>query len=439
MSNVGLWEPTYRSRNAFPYGNEQSYRIGAEFLRTCRTVKDWGCGTQWFRRMMQQIQQEVRIIGLDGSPGFCDRTVDLTQYRPTVRPEGVFMRHVLEHNYNWRTILDRALASFTQRMCLVCFTPFADEETVLSVYQFPTGGSCPYLSLPRKEIDVILQRHGVTYEVESLPSPGTEYGRETVFWISRSASERTTRQTDAVEPLVSCLCPTYRRPDLLANSIACFLTQDYPASRRELLILDDADQYASHSGNGWEVVSVRRRFHSLPEKFNALAGMAQGEIFVVWEDDDVYLPWHISSHVRVIQSGHAFSKPGRVRSHYAGKCRDEPASGRFHGSIAFTRKAFDSVGGWPLTQRGDFDQQLMSRLSALGPIGNPTEKGEPSYIFRWEATGEYHGQGLMQSGSDTQWYQRAENLGQATRLTEIVPGFDAMTRTWMTAGAMADG
>ncbi|MCA9058462.1 MAG: glycosyltransferase, partial [Planctomycetaceae bacterium] len=98
-------------------------------------------------------------------------------------------------------------------------------------------------------------------------------------------------------PFVSCLCPTYRRPQLLRESIACFEAQDYPVDRRELIILDDAGELENQTGNGWQIISIPRRFRSLPEKFNAVAALASGEILVVWEDDDIYLSHHISSHV----------------------------------------------------------------------------------------------------------------------------------------------
>ncbi|MBL8848895.1 MAG: glycosyltransferase family 2 protein [Planctomycetaceae bacterium] len=431
MSNLGLWEPTYREGRPFPYGNERSYRIGAEFLQNCRTVEDWGCGCQWFRRVMQQVQPAVVVTGVDGSAGFCDRTADLANYRPAERPEGIFIRHVLEHDYNWRNILESALASFGQRMCLVCFTPLSDEQRLLSEFQFPTGGSCPYLSLPRTELADILDKHQVKYSIETLPSPGTEYGEETIYRIARTSAAAATPQRPSSfgddAPFVSAVCPTYRRPDLLANAVACFLAQDYPASRRELIILDDAGQYDSQRGDGWELLSVPRRFRSLPEKFNTLAGLAQGDILVVWEDDDIYLPWHIAAHVTALQQGCSFSKPGAIRSYHAGQWHEEAAAGRFHGSIAFTRTAFDTAGGWPLTMRGDFDLQFMSRLGALGPTADPIAGRPPSYIFRWETTGAYHGQAFMHGPDDVGWYQRAALQGSDASHRRLVPQFDRMT------------
>lgn len=178
-------------------------------------------------------------------------------------------------------------------------------------------------------------------------------------------------------PFVSYLCPTYRRPKLLENSIACFLAQDYPADRRELIVLDDAGELQNQTGEGWQIISIPRRFRSLPEKFNALGGLARGEILAVWEDDDIYLPHHISSHVTAMD-GHLWSKPSKVLSDYTGEIREEDATGRFHASLAFTRQVFEQVAGWPLTLRGDYDQQLISRLNSIGPAADPCMKANPS-------------------------------------------------------------
>jgi glycosyltransferase involved in cell wall biosynthesis len=206
-------------------------------------------------------------------------------------------------------------------------------------------------------------------------------------------------------PMVSCLCPTYRRPKLLENSIARFLAQDYRADRRELIVLDDAGELQNQTGDGWQIISIPRRFRSLPEKFNALAGLARGEILVVWEDDDIYLPHHISSHVNAME-GHLWSKPSKVLSDYTGEIREEDATGRFHASLAFTRQTLEKVGGWPVTLRGDFDQQLIARLNGLDDPGDPCRIASPAYIFRWGSTGAYHGQTLMQGPEDEQWYER---------------------------------
>ena len=176
--NLGLWEPTYRTCEPFAYGGDLTYRLGAEFLAGCRTIEDWGCGTQWFRRVMRGVNPAVRVLGLDGSAGHCDRVVDLVAYVPADRPDGIFLRHVLEH----------ALAAFMQRMILILFTPFSEPERRLYEYVFPAGGTCPYIALPQSGIEESLARHGLDWRLETIPSPETEMGLETIFWITRPPS-----------------------------------------------------------------------------------------------------------------------------------------------------------------------------------------------------------------------------------------------------------
>ena len=228
-------------------------------------------------------------------------------------------------------------------------------------------------------------------------------------------------------PMVSCLCPTYRRPKLLENSIACFLAQDYPADRREMIVLDDAGELQNQTGEGWQIISIARRFRSLPEKFNALAGLARGEILVVWEDDDIYLSHHISSHVTAM-AGHLWSKPSKVLSLYTGEVQEEDATGRFHASMAFTRQAFGYVCGWPLTMRGDFDQQLLARFTGIGPPADPCSVTEPSYVFRWGSTAAYHGQAMMQGPEDEGWYQTVPQNNQCGNHVFVSPELDEETQ-----------
>ena len=37
--------------------------------------------------------------------------------------------------------------------------------------------------------------------------------------------------------------------------------------------------------------------------------------------------------------------------------------------------------------RGEFDQQLIARLNAVGIAGDPCAFADPAYVFRWGSTG----------------------------------------------------
>lgn len=245
-------------------------------------------------------------------------------------------------------------------------------------------------------------------------------------------------------PFVSCLCPTFHRPQLLANALACFLAQDYEGES-ELIILDDGGDFpftgepepdgtwpmrllkTVNSRDVW-LISISRRYPSLPEKFNAIARQTTGQILLVWEDDDIYLQHHISSHVAALQaSGAGYSKPSQVLSTYPGHVVTEQAAGRFHASIGFTSDLFAKVRGWPLTRRADFDQQFMSVLAnAANRTADPCQHAPPSYCFRYGSTQAYHGQHFMQSPDDPDWYDRVPRQPGTGNLA-LHPKFDPET------------
>jgi hypothetical protein len=176
MANVGKWAAWYEGLEApWPYGDTTSYELGATWLAGCALTEDWGCGAGWLRTLIPPD----RYRGLDGTASpFCDRVVDLAAYRSTV--PGVFMRHVLEHNYEWARILDNAVASFTERMVLILFTP---ERPVTEAIVFRPDIGVPDIAFRLADITDRFPLD-VTYTVQRIPSD-TQYGGETILLLER--------------------------------------------------------------------------------------------------------------------------------------------------------------------------------------------------------------------------------------------------------------
>lgn len=211
-------------------------------------------------------------------------------------------------------------------------------------------------------------------------------------------------------PFVSCLCPTYGRPaHLIANTIRCFLDQTYPAANRELIILDDMGNItidAELRDQRVVLISTSQRYANLPDKYNFLREFyPDADIQLVWEDDDLYLPHHVSSYVAAMQS-RQWAHPTHVWSTYTGKPEIEQSGGRFHAALGFQTKFLTAIGGWPQTHEANFDQQLISTAAqtAIAGLPNSGPDDSPSYVFRWTDTGATHGQSTM--GDDGDWYQR---------------------------------
>jgi hypothetical protein len=178
MSNLGRWAAKYdQAVTRQPYADTATYRLGADWLAGCGLVEDWGCGLGWLRTLIP----EGRYRGLDGTASmFADEVVDLADYRSSV--PGVFMRHVLEHNYGWQLVLDNAVASFTERMALILFTPMAPATHQIGPFG-NDGIDVPNISFRHQDL---AGRFGsdVAWRFEDLKT-GSFYGTERIYYLER--------------------------------------------------------------------------------------------------------------------------------------------------------------------------------------------------------------------------------------------------------------
>jgi glycosyltransferase involved in cell wall biosynthesis len=179
---------------------------------------------------------------------------------------------------------------------------------------------------------------------------------------------------------ITCLCPTYNRPAELAESIACFERQSWPD--RELIILDDAGQYDCQAGDRWRLVSVPKRYPALGGKRNACAALASSdaEIFAVWDDDDIYAPWHLEALACAFRDGAAWVRPAYVvagNPRRGFQLRVLPPGSLHHPGCAFRRDIFEAVGGYDPARNNGEDLDLATRLRGAG-FGAVTPLGPAS-------------------------------------------------------------
>jgi hypothetical protein len=181
-SNLGKWDEWYKDLTPadigpFRYGETVTYLMAAAFLADVSEVEDWGCGAGGFKRFCR-----TRYLGVDGSKTpFADRIVDLCTY--TSRVEGVLMRHVIEHNYQWEKILDGAVRSFTRKLCLILFTPFAAETREIA-HNRAHGVDVPDLSFSQADIEARFA--GLRFELFDNIRTESGYGVEHVYLVWRN-------------------------------------------------------------------------------------------------------------------------------------------------------------------------------------------------------------------------------------------------------------
>jgi hypothetical protein len=165
--------------------------------------------------------------------------------------------------------------------------------------------------------------------------------------------------------------------------VESFLRQDYP--NRELLILNDCPKQTLYIQNAPDVriINLPERLLSLGDKFNFLAGMAEGELLMVWNDDDLSLPWRTKQCVTTIgatpywnpQRTWYMDKEGLHYKHSHGVC---------HNAGIYRKDAWQKVEGYPSVS-GPQDAIFDSKLKQLGmpPQMLGANPSYWSYIYRW--------------------------------------------------------
>lgn len=111
-------------------------------------------------------------------------------------------------------------------------------------------------------------------------------------------------------PFVSVVTPTWNRRSFLPYLLYIFQYQDYPAERRELVILDDSETSSADLIEGMKKYATspqQIRYYHLPqrlaigEKRNRLNALAQGEYIICMDDDDYYPPDKLSYTISEMQ------------------------------------------------------------------------------------------------------------------------------------------
>ncbi len=221
-------------------------------------------------------------------------------------------------------------------------------------------------------------------------------------------------------PWITSLCATYGRFTLLQDVVTCFLNQDYP--RKRLLILNDAETpltVADEFKGIIEIKNVPKMFSNLGEKRQALLEMAQTELVAQWDDDDLYLPWHLSRSVAALLR----TKMDCVKSAGAwgmlGSLVSPPDAPRvagpnlvvkgiqhnvYEGTMVFKREAALALGGYQPIHSGQAKALLeaFTRAKRAYVIPDHEEDRAPadpdatllattvSYIYRWSQPGVGH-------------------------------------------------
>lgn len=217
---------------------------------------------------------------------------------------------------------------------------------------------------------------------------------------------------------ICALCATYNRPKHLGQMVAMFLSQDHP--NKELLILDDANQYGDlpwnqRCGDGWFIISVPERILSVGAKRNLLAKLTNAPFLATFDDDDWYLPWHLSAVSSALEcapwaqprqslewetnttlSRHwVYGEPVRAQldEHQNPTTWQQAYDCCYGGQWAYRRDKFLAIGGFPeRLGNGDDTEWCRAMFNKHGPSANSitTQHPNPAYVYSRNQSGSWH-------------------------------------------------
>lgn len=189
-------------------------------------------------------------------------------------------------------------------------------------------------------------------------------------------------------PKISCYCCTFARPRVLEEALHSFLEQDYEGEKELVILNDCAEQNLIFDHPEVKIFNVKERIKPLGSKFNKCVSLCTGDIFMPWEDDDIYLPWRMSTTLKYMHNGLFHTSQGIYEENFKKLIF---SSNVFHCNLAITRENWEKVGGYLNIDKGSVDCSLLSKITTT--IKNPTvqiKKNEIFYIYRWSQTGSYH-------------------------------------------------
>jgi hypothetical protein len=167
-----------------------------------------------------------------------------------------------------------------------------------------------------------------------------------------------------------------------------------------MVILDDAGQYDNMRGDRWQLVSIPRRFKTLGEKRNATLGLIpdKADAVCLWDDDDLYLPWHLTSAAATLE--HApWSRPSLVLYEHPEKLKARRTNGLYQGGWSLRLEERPGLTGRGLPGGVSYtatsineDQVLACEMSQRNVSeADPIQLGQrPSYIYRDASSESYH-------------------------------------------------
>lgn len=192
------------------------------------------------------------------------------------------------------------------------------------------------------------------------------------------------------QPHITAICLTYGRPQHLEEAITCFLAQDYTGPKELLILNSFPRQTLICDAPNVRIINLPERPPSLGDARNLAIEHAAGTHLITFDDDDLYLPHHLSLMAEhfggndwIWFSRQFYSEHDRIKSVVGGSAN----------VVAFTKAAWEAVGRYRSMGTGE-DRDFVGRLTSSRPGQRVDIAADRcSFVYCW-ANGVHHISGL---------------------------------------------
>lgn len=194
-------------------------------------------------------------------------------------------------------------------------------------------------------------------------------------------------------PFISVITVTCGRVRWLESSVASFLNQNYTGPH-ELIILNTFPKQTlsfSHQSKTVKIINLKERPQNLGQARNMAIREASGSVIVILDDDDYALPHHLAFFGEHFRQQPASDWAWLDKQFWGwGETIKDIVPGQCP-CFAFTKKAWESVGGYPDLSVGE-DRVFISKITGKFQGSKVDVNGNPSFVYRWN-NGVYHTSG----------------------------------------------
>jgi len=193
---------------------------------------------------------------------------------------------------------------------------------------------------------------------------------------------------------------TMGRVHLLEEALYSFLQAEGHEESELIIVNDYPHQTLIYDHPNVKIFNSKEIFPTIGDKENFALEQCSGDIFAVWDDDDIAMPWHLTNikewfkedtNLLHWKKGVFYNEPNITDVGWIG-----------NSGIVYSKKAWLDIGKSPIMNAGG-DTTLTDTIRALDPKKVVhAEPENPSWFYRWATPESKEGLGnFHQSGEGT--------------------------------------